>query len=208
MLTSSFQTPDLVNNCLVNNPPALPQYICFSFCCFQYIWSVWSSMQVYKQPQKNEDMEISQGNNKKDIFIFFTCSETQSTVELRWSVVGAGRIFLRFQETLRGDCLLETRPDMKLWLVSKFSWCVRSEGLGSPFNTSIVKPHLCKYKSREVTEALTDWSSSAFLPLSLCTSNCRSRGTGNSELALTTITISDGAYTSWATQLWTLCCHG
>lgn len=73
-------------------------------------------MQVYKQPQKNEDMEILQGNNK-DIFIsllFFTFSATRSVVELRWSVVGTGRMFLRFQETLRGDCLLETRPDTKL----------------------------------------------------------------------------------------------
>lgn len=34
------------------------------------MWSAWSSVQVYKQPQKNKDMEILQGNNK-NIFISF-----------------------------------------------------------------------------------------------------------------------------------------
>lgn len=56
-----------------------------------------------------------QCTRKKFLSFYFTV--TQSVVELRWSVVGTGRIFLRLQDNLWGDCLLEMRSDTKLWLM-------------------------------------------------------------------------------------------
>lgn len=142
-------------------------------------------------------------------FCVFTCSETQSAVELRWSVVGTGGIFLRLQDTLWDDCLLETRSDTKLWLMPKFSSGLRSAGLGSLFSTSIEwSPSSAStgaLQSGEKTAAPTSVTDPhQIYLLGLCVSNCRARATGSSELAVTTITTSNRVDTSGATQLWTL----
>lgn len=71
-----------------------------------------------------------------------------------------------------------------------------------------VKPQLCQYRCTSVRRDdcgsyVCDRSPSD-LSIGLCTSNCRARATGNSELAVTAITTSNGVDTSVATQLWTL----
>lgn len=103
----------------------------------------------------------------RKIFLSFYFTVTQIVVELRWSTVGSGRIFLRLQETLWDDCLLEMRSDTKLWLMPKFSWGLQSSRLAFPISTSTAHSPISAstdaYQSTELSASLRNWSVLAFI---------------------------------------------